>query len=176
MLAELTVRLPRPSLDVALERERVDQDGVAIEELRVVRARVTEHEAVLQRALLCVERQQRGILQLAEAPLVRVGDEGHSPRPQHGERVRRGGEAWIGGLVGNEQPVARELVVEARGEEGLEFLAETVVDLAIERAFARVDEAARVAERAVDECPAHGTLDRVAGCRGRPRGRALARA
>ena len=52
VLAELLVCAPGLPLRVALERQRVDEDGAAIPELHVERARVPEDESVLKRALL----------------------------------------------------------------------------------------------------------------------------
>ena len=53
-------------------------------------------------------------------------------------------------LVGHQQTVLHQLVVEARPYEGVERLSEALVDLAIESALPGVDEPARIPERAFD--------------------------
>ena len=75
VLAELAVGDPRRALVERLERERIDQDGPGIAELDVVRRRILELPAFGHRLELRVERQERGIAQLAEGPLVRIADE-----------------------------------------------------------------------------------------------------
>jgi hypothetical protein len=70
VLAKLLVRGPRCAVAVALERERVDEDGTPGRELHAVSARVAKHEACLERAQLDIEREQGGVAQLTEAPLL----------------------------------------------------------------------------------------------------------
>src|SRR5215212_11413986 len=58
-------------------------------------------------------------------------------------------------LVAHEQPVAGEGVVQAGADAGVVLFGERLVDLAVEGAVARIDETARVAERAPDASSAH---------------------
>ena len=88
MLAELSVCSPRRPGASAPERQGVDQDGPRPQELHVVRTGVPELEVVGRCLALGPERQVRGGLELAERPLVGVGDERDRPRLDDRERGR----------------------------------------------------------------------------------------
>jgi hypothetical protein len=98
MLAELAVGDPRPARLRRLERQVVDVDRSRTEELDVVRARVAEGQPDLERGLLDLEREECGVPELAERPLVRVGDERDRRGPDDAGRGRGGREfssgAW----------------------------------------------------------------------------------
>ena len=69
-------------------------------------------------------------------------------RAEHGRRVRAGGEVQGDGLVRHQQALAGQLVVQPRAGDGLEFVLEDAIDLAVEDARAGIDEPAGVAKRA----------------------------
>jgi hypothetical protein len=148
VLAELPVGRPGRTFLPRLEGERVDEDRPAALELDVVGAGVTEGHAPAECPLLQLERQQRRVPELAEGPFIRIGDEVDGLRAEHGRRVRAGREVQGDGLVRHQQALARQLVVQPRAGDGLEFVLEDAIDLAIENARAGVDEPAGVAERA----------------------------
>ena len=148
VLAELPVGHPGRALLPRLEGERVDEDRPAALELDVVGAGVAQGHAPAERALLQLEGEQRRVPELPERPLVWVGDEVDGLGPEHGRRVRAGGEVQGDGLVGHQQPLAGQLVVQPRAGDGLEFVLEDPVDLAIEDARAGIDEPAGVAKGA----------------------------
>ena len=77
MLAELPVGDPGLAFRSLFERERVNQDRPALPKLHIVGAAVFERHPVLQRELLDLQSGQRRVLELAETPLVGVGNEGH---------------------------------------------------------------------------------------------------
>jgi hypothetical protein len=64
VLAELAVGDPRSSFRQRLERQGVDQRGMAVTELDVVRARVTQGHPVIHRDRLHAERREPGVTQL----------------------------------------------------------------------------------------------------------------
>ena len=119
-------------------------------ELDVVRARVAQGEAAVQRALLELEREQRRVLELAERPLVGIGDEvgpaRAGARPPR-RRVAARSRATVSWGTSSRCRASSSYSPE-RGD-GLEFVLEDAVDLAVEDARAGVDEPAGVAERAV---------------------------
>ena len=77
VLAELTVGVPGGALLVEVEGERIDEQRFSIDELDIVRAGVFEHHTVFQRGARAGQRQQRGVFELRETPLIRVRNEGH---------------------------------------------------------------------------------------------------
>ena len=148
MLAELAVGDPRRTLVERLERERIDQDGPGIAELDVVRRRVLELPAFGHRVELRVERQERGIAQLAEGPLVRIADELDLLGPDDRVGVGALGLLDRDGLVRDEPVTVDEPLLERARLEGVPLRRETALDLAVGLAVLPEDEAARVAERA----------------------------
>jgi hypothetical protein len=148
LLAELAVGDPRGPVDVRLEREEVDEDGLAVPELDVVGGRVAERPAGIERLELDVERQQRGVAQLAERPLVRVRDELERFGPQDDPGIGGRGQL-LRRLDPWDQPA---LLDQRRGkpapDEGPPVLRERLTDLAEEDAVAAVNEPARVTIRA----------------------------
>jgi hypothetical protein len=145
VFAELPVPGPgRPRL-TGLEGERVDEEWAAGDELDVVGAGVAQGETAGQRPLLEPEGQQGRVAQLAERPLVRVGDEPHPLGFEHRHRLRRRREIQRHFAVRYQQPAFHELGVEPRVEEGLVTLLEDPIDLAVERSAPGVDESAGVA-------------------------------
>ena len=72
---ELPVRGPGLPFLIRLEGERIDEDRLAAQELHVcISGHILQRHAVLKGKVLEVERQQGGILQLAETPFVRIRD------------------------------------------------------------------------------------------------------
>jgi hypothetical protein len=100
-LAELAVRDPRRSRLQALERQRVDQHGPAVLEQHVVRRRVLERHPVIERRPLQPQCQEGRVLQLAERPLVGIGDELHARRLDDAVRTAVGRELGAHILVGH---------------------------------------------------------------------------
>ncbi len=149
VLAELPVRGPGRAFLARLEGQRVDEHRTTRLELDVVGAGVAQGDAADEGALLDVERQECCVAQLAEAPLIRVGNEPDGLGPEHGRGVIGGRQLKGDSLVGHEEALPGQLVVEARGGDGFEFVLEDPVDLSVQDARAGEDEAARVAERAV---------------------------
>ena len=75
VLAELAIGDPRPACLGTLEGERVDEHRPAALELDVVGGGVAQRHARLGGQRLRAQGQERGVLELAEGPLVGVGDE-----------------------------------------------------------------------------------------------------
>ena len=107
VLAELAIRDPRRAVLVRLERERIDEDRPGLAELDVVGGGVLELPAVGHRVELGVERQQRGVAQLAERPLVGIADELDPLGPDDGVRLGALGALDRHGLV-RDEPTAGE--------------------------------------------------------------------
>jgi hypothetical protein len=160
VLAKLLVRSPRRAIVVALEREGIDEDWTPGRELHVVSARVAKYEAPLERTQLDVECEQGGVLQLTEAPLVRVRDERDDVRRDDGVRFRRQGERLIHSPVRHEQMLAYKCVIEPGAGARLELVGEHAVDLAAQRAARRENETGRVPERSAEP---RQSLPRAAG-------------
>src|SRR5205085_2923391 len=98
---------------------------------------------------LGLEGGERGVLQLPEGPLVRIGDERNRFRCENAVRrsgVRRYGRVDL--VVWDEQPIGHQRVVQAAREEQVVLLREDEVHLAVQRSVPLEDEAARVPERA----------------------------
>jgi hypothetical protein len=74
LFGELAMTDPEITLMVAAERQQIDEDRTRAVELDVIGARIREVHTVLQRIELQIEVQQRGGLERAECPLVRVRD------------------------------------------------------------------------------------------------------
>src|SRR3989344_5055682 len=72
MLAELPISDPRRAFFICLERECIDEDRLASQELNVKRDCVLEYHSVLQRPLLYLECQKGSVLQLSETPFIRI--------------------------------------------------------------------------------------------------------
>ena len=161
VLAELAVRDPRRAVLVGLERERVDQDRAAGAELDVERRGVAQRPAVGERVELGVERQERGVAQLPERPLVRVADE----LDRLGRDDARGRRA-PGRARGT--PLRRAAAVPARSAAAssalpakrIPFGGEALLDLAVRASVAPEDEPAGVAERAWVTRSAGGRISR----------------
>jgi hypothetical protein len=114
VLAELPVGRPRLGWLGHLEAEAVDQDRPSRLELDVVRARVLEPHARVEGPRLELEGEQRGLLELGEAPFVRVRDDLHGPRSHDGDRIGQGRELERNLGVLDDQPIGDELRVQAR--------------------------------------------------------------
>src|SRR5204863_4327893 len=129
-----------------LERERIDEDGLATQELDVEGARVTEGEPGRRRALLYVKGEQCRVPQLGEAPLPRVGDQLHALGLDHCGRVLVPGQFDGGRLMVDQQPIPGQLLAEGGLLEGVPLLGEGLVDLSQEPAVTLEDEAGWVAK------------------------------
>ena len=75
VLAELTVGHPRRVGGPPLERQHIDEHRPAAIKRDVERAGVLQRHAGADGLGLDIERQQRRVLELAERPLVWIGDE-----------------------------------------------------------------------------------------------------
>ena len=125
VLTELAVRLPRRVRVEPLEGEGVDQDRPTIRELDVVGAGVAQGHAVLLGERLGLERQQGGILQLGEGPLVREGDEGQLHGGDDRDRVLwLRGELQGGGFVSYEDGLRSKGGCQAARGEGSPVIGE----------------------------------------------------
>ena len=114
VLAELAVGDPRPARLAALEGERVDEHRSAGLELHVVGGRVAQGHARLRGRRLDAQRQERGVLELAEGPLVGVGDELERLGPDDAVGRRCCRQRRVDLLVGDDEAVATQALVEAR--------------------------------------------------------------
>ena len=147
VLTELAVGGPGPLLDQPLEGQRVDQDRTRPAELDVVGAGILQAQATRQGALLDLERGQRSALELPEAPLVGIGDEGDAFRLKHLEGQSRIGRSLLQLTVRNKQAPADKLLVQPRGAEQGVVLAIGLIDLPQELAFPLEQESGAIAER-----------------------------
>ena len=149
VLTELAVGDPRRAGRRSLERKAVDEQRAPTMELDVEGACVLEREAGGHRRVLDVQRQQGGILQLAEGPLVGVGDELEGLGADDRHRVVRTGRQVEGCVLVRDQTLGLDQArQQARRLEGLPFLEIRAVDLPQQDAVAPVDEAAWISERA----------------------------
>ena len=98
VLAELAIGVPGFAFPVNLKGKRVNQNRLAVNKLDVVRAGILKRHAHFERALLDGESRERGILPLAERPLVRVRDERHALGLDdfEGQRCVRGRDVRFG--------------------------------------------------------------------------------
>jgi hypothetical protein len=87
MLAELSIGDPWSTVVVRRERQRVDEHRTCSDELDVVGRGILQDHAEGETEELNVEREERRVLQLAEAPLVRIGDVRHRLRLQDPVRL-----------------------------------------------------------------------------------------
>ena len=145
VLAELAVGDPRNAVLVGLERQRVDHDRPRVAELDVVGRGVLERPAGGQRLELDVERQQRGVLELAERPLEGIRDELDLLGPDDRPGVGRRGVGEIRRFVADQAAGLDQAVGQATGEEGVPVVDRGRTDLAVQHPVAAVDEAAGVA-------------------------------
>ena len=90
---------------------------------------------------------QGGIFELAEAPLVGVGDELDPLRADHPVGQLRLGGSDVGVLVGDEQASVDQALVQAALVQGFEMRAVGLVDLAIEDTLPLEQEAGRITKR-----------------------------
>ncbi len=156
VLAELLVSVPRRPVLMGLKGQGVDEDRAAAAELHVVCARVAQGEPASQREKLEVEREQGGVLELAEGPFVRVGDEGEAFRLEYRVGSRAGRELDPYLPMGHEQVRFDQLSVESRRDTGVERGRERLVDLPVEGPVSPEDEPAGVPKRAFLDAPRHG--------------------
>ena len=145
VLAELAVGDPRSAVLVRLERQRVDHDRARVAELDVVGRGVLERPAGGQRLELDVERQQRGVLELAERPLEGIRDELDLLGPDDRPGVGRRGVGEVRRFVADQAAGLDQAVGQATGEEGVPVVDRGRTDLAVQDPVAAVDEAAGVA-------------------------------
>jgi hypothetical protein len=148
VLAELPVRRPGLALYIRSERQSIDEHRACADELDVVRTCVAQHLHPSERAPLDLEREQRCGLELAEAPLVGIADEGNLLGPQHDVRGRRSWHAQIDFLVRDHQPILYELVVKPRPDEAGIRVSRLCVDLSVGDAVPEENEPARITEGA----------------------------
>ncbi|MFN8619457.1 MAG: hypothetical protein U0869_01760 [Chloroflexota bacterium] len=141
VLAELAIGDPGCALDVPLERERVDEHRLRAAELDVVGGRVAQGQPRVKRLELDVERQERRVLELPEAPLVGVADEVELLRPDdppRGGRVERGLEGHV--LERQHRAGRHQALVQTALEVRLPVGLEGRRDLAVDRPVAPEDE------------------------------------
>ena len=101
----------------------------------------------VERRQLDVERQEGGVLELAERPLEGVRDEVDLLGADH--RARTGRRSQVDGhdLVADQPPVGDQALREPAGEERVPVVDRGLVDLAVENAVPAVHEPAGVAKR-----------------------------
>ena len=146
MLTILTIGRPGFAVDGLPKRQGIDQDGTSPQELDIVGAGVDEAQAPGEGALLDLQRGQGGVLQLTEAPLVRVGNEGDLLGADDLIEIvgmARGGDLF----VRDEEVRGDELFIKSRGHESIVMRPAGGADAAIEDAVAAEDVARRVPER-----------------------------
>src|SRR5439155_20117037 len=88
------------------------------------------------------------ILELAEAPLVRIGDERDELGSEDPVGSVGGGVGQIDLLVGNQQSVLDQVPIQARGHEQVVVLGERGIDLPVEHTLSREDETTGIPEGA----------------------------
>ncbi len=152
MLAELTIGRPRPSLRESFKGKAVNENGAAASELHIVGAGIFEAHLVLQGDSLDFEREQGGVFELTETPLVGIRYEANPLRAD--DPIGLGGIEWglVDLLVGNEHTVPDKPVVETRTHQLLIVRLEGPIDLAEQSTVALEEKPARVSEGA-GECP-----------------------
>ena len=87
---------------------------------------------MLDRVFLNLECEQRRILQLTEAPLVRIGDERHALWP---DKPARCGVGWSGRLMlfmADQQPGLGECLIETRTDQLIVGREIGLIDLPVE--------------------------------------------
>ena len=119
VLAELAVGGPGLRWRGNLEAEAVDEDRAAGVELDVVGAGVLESHPRVKGPRLQLEGEERGLLQLGEGPLVRVGDEPDRARADDGHGVGPRGQVEGDVLVLDDQPSTDEPLVQPGCVKGL---------------------------------------------------------
>src|SRR5579863_5494580 len=98
-------------------------------------------------SLLNSERQKRRVLELAEAPLIRIGDERNWLGLENLVRRRRIERLDLGFDVWNQHPIICQALVESRVEQLIVRRPVRQIDLAEERSLALEHEPGRVAKR-----------------------------
>ena len=141
--AELAVAEPRLAGTGALERADVDEDRARSTPLDVVRRRVLEREARLERLARDPQLQERGVLQHRERPLVGVRHERQALVPQRrhppaagigrADRLERGrrGRRRLDDVAGFHEPREQPALLE-RGPVRGALLGERADDLALD--------------------------------------------
>ena len=112
MLAELPVCHPRLIGRQEAERQGVDEHRPSPDELNVVGTGVAQDQPTFESSPLNLEGEERGGLQLTEAPLEGVADERDRLRRDHRVGWRCVLETQRNLVARDEQPVSREFVEE----------------------------------------------------------------
>lgn len=129
--------------------------------LYIVRACIFQDHAMIEGLFLDFKRRQRRIFQLAQAPFVRIGDEGYALRLDDFIDVLPASRKMfdcpgINFHVGNQQFVFNQFVIQPRLDEMIVVLLIAAADGSEERAVHGKEKAARIAERTGE----------AAGCQG----------
>ena len=117
VLAELPVAGPWLSLAIDLERQRIDKDRPPLLELKVVNAAVFEGHPAQDCPTLDLEGNQRGILELAEAPFIRVRNEFDPLGSNHLVGLRRVQRFGFDLFVLDQEPLVGQLTIKPGGQE-----------------------------------------------------------
>ena len=147
MLAILAVGRPGLAFDGPAQGQGVDEDGPAPQELDVVGAGVDQRHAAAKSALLDIERGQGRVLELAEAPLVGIGDERDLLGADQLGDVLAALDERRHLFVRHEKARGRELFIKPRGHEVVIMGAAGRPYRPMEDAVDAEDEARGVAER-----------------------------
>ena len=147
MLAVLAIGGPGLAFDGLAQGQGVDEDGPAAPELDVVGAGVDQRQAPPQGALFDLQGGQRGVLELAEAPLVGIGDERDLLGADQLVDILAALEDGRRLFVRHEKARGGELLIEPRGHEPVIMGPARGKDGPMEDAAAAEDETRGIAER-----------------------------
>src|SRR6266545_1721629 len=148
VLTELPIRDPRLALRHPLERKRVDEHGATVPELDVECGGVPQRHPELQSSSLNGEGSQGGVLELAEAPLIRIRDERDRLRAEDSMSPRTCCKGDVDLFVRDEEPIGDERAVQPRCHQQVVVLGVTAIHLSVKDVVAREEETAGISERA----------------------------
>ena len=155
VFAKLPVAGPWRTVALDLERQRIDEDRPPRAELKIVNAAVLEGHPAQDCPTLEFEGEQCGILELAEAPFVRVRNEFDPFGSNHLVGKRRVQRFGFDLCVLDQQPLVRQLAIQAGGQEMVIMRAVDLVDLTTKITVLAINKPRGVAERDCGERLAH---------------------
>ena len=147
MLTKLTIGDPRLIFFVDFKGKRVNQDGLPLEKLYVICARIFQDHVAVERPLLNFYQRQCRILQLAEAPFIGIGDEGDNFRLNDFVRIVCCFSRALNFPVRNQQIIGNQFVVQTRLDQMIVVLLIETANGSEERAVLGKEKAAGVSER-----------------------------
>ena len=122
-------------------------------ELDVIGAAILKRHAMLEGQLLDPQGCLRGILQLAEAPLVWIRDVIERIGADHSIGQVRPRRSLVNFLVRDEQLTPHQCLIETRAHQAIIMILVVPVDLAVKFPLLSKEKTARVAKRACDDLP-----------------------